>query len=134
MSHAAFRWARVMGMTLMAVLVGVTVMSSMAAAQAAAPSPYADIAGRWAGYVTWPNGTSSETVWTFNPDGTFSIQTDSYTANGALKAQGTGYAFSYERNGEIFKGTFATRGPKGQMKLVGSGETPTGPMNIALSR
>jgi len=80
MSHAAFSWARVMGMTLMAVLLGVTVTSSVAAAQAAAPSAYADIVGRWAGYVTWPGGTSSEPVWTFNPDGTFSIQTDSYTA------------------------------------------------------
>ena len=133
MSHVAFRWAGVMGMTLMAVLLGVTVMSSVAAAQSA-PSAYTDIVGRWAGYVTWPNGTSTETVWTFNPDGTFSLQMDAYTANGAVKSQGAGYAFSYERNGQTFAGTLAAQGPKGQMKLVGSGEAPNGPMNIALSR
>jgi len=123
-----------MGMTLVAVLIGVTAMSSLAGAQAAAPSAYGDIVGRWTGFVTWPGGSSSDTVWTFNPDGTFQIQTDSYTANGAMKPHGAGYAFEYERNGQTFTGTLSTQGSKGQMRLVGTGDTPTGPMNIALTR
>jgi len=133
MKRTVFRCARVMAITWMAVLLGATVMSSVAAAQAA-PSSYGDIAGRWAGYVTWPNGTASETVWTINPDGTLSVQTDSYTAVGSLQAQGAGYAFSYERNGQPFTGTLTAQGAKGQMRLVGRGETPNGPMSIALTR
>ena len=69
-----------------------------------------------------------------NPDGTFSIQTDAYTAAGSLKSRGADYAFEYERNGQTYAGTLVVQQSAGRSRLVGHGETPNGPMDITLTR
>ena len=119
-------------MVALALLLG-AMLAPVVSAQGA-PEAYAGVVGKWAGYVTGPSGSSTETIWTINPDGTFSIQTDAYTAAGSLKSRGADYAFSYERNGQTYTGTLAVRQSNGRPRLVGSGETPNGPMNLTLTR
>lgn len=99
-----------------------------------AEDSYSRLVGTWSGPVVWPNGSASFTLWRINPDGTFSIQTDEYTAVGALKPIDTGYAFTYERGGEDYTGTLAGHESNGQYRLIGSGESPNGPINITLSQ
>jgi hypothetical protein len=122
----------VIGMMVVALLLG-AVLTPVVSAQSA-PGSYAGVAGNWAGYVTWPGGGSSETIWTINPDGTFSLQTDLYTAVGSLKSLGAAYAFSYERDGQTYTGTLAAQASNGRSRLVGSGEAPNGAMDITLTR
>ncbi len=119
-------------MVALALLLG-TMLAPVVSAQSA-PEVQAGVVGKWAGYVTWPGGGSSETIWTISPDGTFSIQTDEYTAVGSLKSRGADYGFSYERNGQTYTGTLVAQQSNGRPRLVGSGRTPNGPMDITLTR
>ena len=132
MRPTRFGGARVAGMVALALLLG-AMLAPVVSAQSASVGQ-AGVVGKWAGYVTWPGGMSSETVWTFNPDGTFSIQTDRYTAVGSLTSRGSDYAFSYERNGQTYTGTLVAQQSNGRPQLVGRGETPNGPMDITLTR
>jgi len=109
----------------LALLLG-AMLAPVASAQSASVGQ-AGVVGKWAGYVTWPSGVSSETQWTINPDGTFSIQTDRYTAVGSLTSRGADYAFSYERNGQTYTGTLAAQQSSGRPQLVGRGERRTAP-------
>ena len=132
MRPTRFDGAKVVGMVAVALLLG-AMLAPVVSAQSASVGQ-AGVVGKWAGYVTWPGGVSSETVWTFNPDGTFSIQTDRYTAVGSLTSRGADYAFSYERNGQTYTGTLMAQQSNGRPQLTGRGETPNGPMDIALTR
>ena len=132
MRPTRFDGARVVGMVALALLLG-TMLAPVVSAQSA-PEVQAGVVGKWAGYVTWPGGGSSETIWTISPDGTFSIQTDEYTAVGSLKSRGADYGFSYERNGQTYTGTLVAQQSNGRPRLVGSGRTPNGPMDITLTR
>jgi hypothetical protein len=49
-------------------------------------------------------------------------------------SRGADYAFSYERNGQTYTGTLVAQQSNGRPRLVGSGETPNGPMDITLTR
>ena len=119
-------------MVALALLLG-AMLAPVVSAQSASVGQ-AGLVGKWAGYVTWPSGMSSETVWTINPDGTFFIELDRYTAVGSLTSRGADYAFSYERNGQTYTGTLVAQPSNGRPRLVGSGETPNGPMDITLTR
>lgn len=103
------------------------------APSATVPDAYAPVAGTWTGPIVWPNGSASMTVWTINPDGTFSVQTDEYTAVGSLQPVSTGYVFTYERNGEQYKGMLADQQANGRRRLVGRGDAPNGPMDLVLT-
>ena len=101
---------------------------------AGAGGSFAPLVGTWVGPVAWPSGSSEIAVWTIGADGTFSIQTDEYTAIGSLKPRGTDYAFTYEREGKTYAGTLAAQDVNGQHRLVGRGEDAYGgPMNITLT-
>ena len=116
------------------VVLALLLVAALATA-ASAEDSYAAVAGTWVGPVAWPSGSTEITTWTINRDGTFSIQTDAYTAVGALTAKGTDYAFSYERAGQTYKGVLAGKSVDGRNRLVGRGEDPYGgPMNITLTQ
>ena len=132
MRPTRFDGAKIVGMVALALLLG-AMLAPVVSAQSASVGP-AGVVGKWAGDVTWPGGTSSETQWTINPDGTFSIQTDRYTAVGSLTSRGADYAFSYERNGQTYTGTLVAQQSNGRPQLAGRGETPNGPMDITLTR
>jgi len=132
MKRTQFHGVKIAGLVALAFLPA-TMLPPVVSAQSASPA-YTDVAGKWTGYVTWPSGSSDETIWAINPDGTFSIQTDMYTAVGALKSRGTDYAFSYERNGQMYTGTLVPQQSSGRPRLVGRGEAPNGPMTITLTR
>ena len=132
MRPTQFRGSRMIGMVALALLLAAT-LAPVVSAQGA-PAAYAGVVGKWAGYVTGPSGSATETVWTINPDGTFSVQTDAYTAIGSLQARGPDYAFSYERNGATVTGALMARASNGRSQLVGRGETPDGPINVTLTR
>ena len=124
--------AKTIGMVALALLLA-AVLAPVVSAQGA-PDAYAGVAGKWAGYVTGPSGSATETIWTIKPDGTFSMQTDAYTAIGSLQARGPDYAFSYERNGATVTGALVAQQANGVSRLVGRGEAPDGPINVALTR
>jgi opacity protein-like surface antigen len=84
------------------VLLLVAAVAPAATADDAAAGPYAPLTGQWAGQVVGPSGSTSTTVWTINPDETFSMQTDQYTAVGSLQSLGAEFAFTYERNGQAY--------------------------------
>lgn len=132
MRPTQFSGARMIGMVALALLLA-AVLAPVVSAQGA-PDAYAGVVGKWAGYVTGPSGSATETVWTINPDGTFSVQTDAYTAIGSLQARGPDYAFSYERNGATVTGALVAQQSNGLSRLVGRGETPDGPINVTLTR
>jgi len=132
MRPTRFDGAKVAGMVALALLLG-AMLAPVVSAQSASVGQ-AGVVGKWAGYVTWPSGASSETQWTINPDGTFSIELDRYTAVGSLTSRGSDYAFEYERNGQTYAGTLVVQQSAGRSRLVGHGETPNGPMDITLTR
>ena len=132
MRPTQFRGARTIGMVALALLL-VATLAPVVSAQGA-PDGYAGVVGKWSGYVTGPSGSSTQAVWTINPDGTFSIQTDAYTAVGTLQGSGANYAFSYERNGATVTGALVAQQSNGRSRLVGRGEAPDGPINVTLTR
>ena len=131
MRPTRFDGAKIVGMVPLALLLG-AMLAPVVSAQSA-PNQ-AGVVGKWAGYVTGTSGASTEAIWTINPDGTFSIQTDRYTAVGSLTSRGADYAFSYERNGQTYTGTLVAQQSNGRPQLAGRGETPNGPMDITLTR
>ena len=121
--------ARVVGMMVVALL-----LAAALAPPASAQEAYAAVAGKWAGLVVGPSGSSYDTVWRINPDGTFSMEADIYTAVGSLTARGPDYSFTYERDGQTFTGTLASQQANGKSALIGRGEGPNGPLDITLIR
>jgi len=126
-----FGRATVIGMVAVALLGAI--LAPVVSAQSA-PAAYTAVVGKWTGYVRGPAGESAETIWTINPDRTFSVQNDRYTAIGSLKPRGADYTFSYEWNSQTVTGTLAAQQSNGRSRLVGRGEMPNGPMDIALTR
>lgn len=102
---------------------------------AGAEGSFAPLVGTWVGPVAWPSGSSEITVWTIGVDGTFSVQTDEYTALGSLQPRGADYAFTYERGGQTYTGTLAAQDSNGRHRLIGRGEDAHGgPMDITLTQ
>jgi len=132
MNGARFSVGTVVSMVALTLLVGAMLVPAVSAQSAL--GAYAQIAGNWAGYVTGTSGSSTQTIWRINPDGTFSVQTEGYTAAGSLATRGAVYTFAYEHDGQTYGGTLADRGSNGVARLVGSGEGPNGPLDITLTR
>jgi hypothetical protein len=130
MRFAIYRTGMIGGMVL---LLAAALVSAATAADTSA-SAYAPVAGQWVGQIVEPSGETDTTAWTINPDGTFSIQTDRYTAVGSLASRGTEYVFTYERNGQAYTGTLGGQESNGRRQLIGRGESPNGPIDIMLTQ